>query len=228
MVNQHHPLTPGAQQMIPGQNAHDFFLAVQNGIAGMAVFQHYLPDVVHPVVQMEADQILGLADAPDRVGLEQQAAGPVSIEGCGNNDGFRWKFPQLHRKGALAQHQAADVHFQRPAHHVRLMAAEHDGLPLLEQQILLALGQGDHHLAGDGVRILPGLVEDFSFQHGQQIKQRHLLQHPGGDAGHIVTGNVRPGENAVQGTVLVGHRHRGDGRIGSEFVPGQAHGNPGA
>ena len=108
------------------------------------------------------------------------------------------------------------------------MAAEHDGLPLLEQQILLALGQGDHHLAGDGVRIFPGLVEDFSFQHGQQVKQRHLLQHPGGNAGHIVAGNIRPGENAVKGTVLVGYRHRGNGRIGSEFVPGQAHGNSGA
>ena len=98
MVNQHHPLTPGAEQMIPGQNADHFFLAVQNGIAGMAVLEHYLPDIVHPVVQMEADQIPGLADAPDRGGLEQQAAGPVRIEGRGNNDGFRGEFPQLRRK----------------------------------------------------------------------------------------------------------------------------------
>ena len=50
MVNQHHPFSPGPQQMIPGQNAHYFFLRVQNRVAGVAVFEHHLADIVHPVV----------------------------------------------------------------------------------------------------------------------------------------------------------------------------------
>ena len=153
--------------MIPGQNTHDFFLGVQNGVAGMPVFQHHLADIVHPVVQVEADHALGVADAPDRGRLEQEPAGPVGIEGCGNDDSLRGEVPQLRRQGRLAQHQTGHVHFQRPADHIRLVAAQDDGFLLLEQQILLILGQGDDHLAGDDVRIFPGLIEHPSFQHGQ-------------------------------------------------------------
>ena len=193
----------------------------------MAVFEDHLPDIVHPLVQMEAYQPLGVADAAHGGGLENQPGGPVGVEGSGNYAGFRGHIPQLLGDLRLAQHQAADVHFQSPADHVRLMAAKHNALLFLEQQILPALGQGNGHFTGNGVRVFSGLVEDPSFQNGQDIEQRHLIQHTGGDIGHVIIGNVRPGQNAVEGAVLVGHRNGGNGGVVLQLIPGSAHGDAG-
>ena len=65
---------------------------------------------------------------------------------------------QSRRAGSGRGAVDSDGRGQRPADHIRLVTAQNDGFLFLEQQILLILGQGDDHLAGDGVRIFSGLV----------------------------------------------------------------------
>ena len=228
VVNQNHLLAPGAEQMIPGQNANDLLVAVQNGIAGMTVFQHHIPHGIHPVIQMEADHVLGIADPLHRDGLENQPRRPEGVVGGGDDAGFRGHGAQFLGNFRLTQHQTADVQLQRPADHVRLVAAQHDALPGMEQQVLPALGQGDGDLPGDGVGVFPRVVENFALQDGDGVEQRHFLQHAGIGAGHVVVRNVRPGQNAVQRAVLVDHGNGGDGGVGLKFVPGAPHGHTAA
>ena len=128
----------------------------------------------------------------------------------------------------LAQHQAADPQLQRPPDHIRLMAAEHHGLGGGEQQILPALGQGDGHLAADGVGVLSGIVEHLALQHGEHVEQRHLLQVAVEHQVHVVAGHVLPGEHAIQRAVLVGHRQGGAFGVAGEQLPGPAQGDGGA
>ena len=228
MVNQNHLLAPGAEQMIPGQNAYDLFVGIQDGVAGVTVFQHHIPHGVHPVVQMEADHALGVADPPHGDGLENQPRRPERIVGGGNNAGLCGQGAQLLGNFRLTQHQTADVQLQRPTDHVRLVAAEHNALPGMEQQILPALGQGNRDLAGDGVGAFSRIVENFALQNGDGVEQRHLFQHAGIGAGHVVVGNVRPGQHAVQSAVLVDHGDGGDGGVSLELIPGTAHGHAAA
>ena len=98
----------------------------------------------------------------------------------------------------------------------------------MEQQILPALGQGDGDFAGDGVGVFPCVVEDFAFQNGDCVEQRHLFQHAGVGAGHVVVRDVRPGQNAVQRAVFVDHGDGGDGGVSLKFVPGASHGHAAA
>ena len=228
MVNQNHLLAPGAEQMIPGQNANDLFIAVENRVAGVAIPEHHIPHGVHPVVQMEADHALGVADPPHGDGLENQPRRPERIVGGGDNAGLGGQGAQLLRNLRLAQHQTADVQLQRPTDHVRLVAAQYDALPGMEQQILPALGQGDGDLPGDGVGVFPCVVENFALQDGDGVEQRYLLQHAAIGAGHVVVGNVRPGQHAVQSAVLVDHGNGGDGGVSLELIPGTAHGHAAA
>ena len=166
MVHQHHPFPSGAQQMIAGQNAHYLFMLVQNGIAGMAIFQHHFPDIVHPVVQVEANQTLCVADTAHRGGLKDQSGSSVGVKGCSDDTGLRGKIPKFHGQLRLAQHQTADIPFQSPADHIRLVTAQNNALLFLEQQILIALGQGNGYLSGHGVRVLSCFIENLSLQHG--------------------------------------------------------------
>ena len=97
-----------------------------------------------------------------------------------------------------------------------------------KQQIFPALGQGDGDFPRHGVRGLSGVVENFSFQHGQHVEKRHFLQGPGADLGHVVAGHVLPGEHSEQRAVVVDHRHGGNAFLLAENVPGPAHGHGGA
>ena len=107
------------------------------------------------------------------------------------------------------------------------MAAENDGVLPAPQQAFPALGQGDGHLAGDGIHLVPGIVEDLALQHGQNVKQRHVFQLRSGDQVHVVGGDVVLGEHSVQGAVLVGHRQGGNGGLTLEGFPGLGHGDVG-
>ena len=98
----------------------------------------------------------------------------------------------------------------------------------MEQQILPALGQGNRDLAGDGVGAFSRIVENFALQNGDGVEQRHLFQHAGIGAGHVVVRNVRPGQNAVQRAVLVDHGDGGNGGVGLKFVPCTSHGHAAA
>ena len=72
------------------------------------------------------------------------------------------------------------------------MTAQDDGIFGIKKQVFVALGQGDTDLAGNGVRIFSRLVEDLSFQHGQNVEKRHLIQHAKAAQGHIIAGDILP------------------------------------
>ena len=79
MVHQNHPLSAGAQQVIPAEDANHMLVFIQNGVAGEAVLQHDIPHIIHPVLQVEADQLPVVADTADGGGLEDQSGSPVGI-----------------------------------------------------------------------------------------------------------------------------------------------------
>ena len=209
VIHQNHPLFLGAQQMIPGHNAYNLLILVQNGVAGFPVLQHHLLGVVHPVIQMEAGDVLGAADPGDGGGLEDHPRCPVGIEGGGDDAGLGGVVPQLLGKLALAQHQHHHILIQRGLDHIRLVAADDDAVRAVEGQGAVALGQGDEHLAGDGVQQLTGFVEDFSLQNRQNIEQGHLIQMALGDKTHVVVHHTLPGEHTKQGAVIIGNGQGG-------------------
>ena len=227
VVHQHHPLPAGPQQMIPAEKAYDLLVPIQNGIAGFPVLQHGFLHIVHPVLQVEADQIVLPADPADGGGLEDHPGSPVGGVGGGDDAGGGGKGAQLLVQLRLAQDQGGDVHLQGPADHIRLMAAEDDGVLPAPQQALPALGQGNGDLAGDGIHLIPGIVEDLALQHGEHVEEGHIRQLGPGDQVHVVGGDIVLGEHTVKGAVLVGHRQGGNIGLGLENLPGLGHGNVG-
>ena len=105
------------------------------------------------------------------------------------------------------------------------MAAENHAVFPVEQQVLPALGQGDGNFPLDGVNVFPGLVEDLALQHREHVEQRHRLQHAQGNQGHIVAGDVLPGQHPIEGAVLVGHGQGGDVLLLLQHLPGPALGD---
>ena len=175
VVHQYDPLSSGTQQMVTGQNAHYFFLVVQNGIAMLSELQNLLLDLVQTVFQMEAHQILGAADTAGGRGLEQQTGSTVGIVGGGDDAGGGGKLAQLLVQLCLTQHQTVYVHLQSSADHIRLVAAQNDGIRLVKQQVFPALGQRDGDLAAEQVSAFTGFVEHLALQSGQNIEQRDLV-----------------------------------------------------
>ena len=226
VVHQHHALAPGAQQVIPGQSAHDFFVLVQHRVAAVAAFQHHLADVVDIVRQVEAHDLFIVAGPGDGTGLIDQPGHPAGLIGGGDDAGAPGVFQQVRVHLRLAQDQAADADVQGPADHIRLVAADDDVVRVAEQQVLAALGQGDDHVAGHGVDQVAAVVEQAALDDAEQVEQGHRL-HPGvGDSGHAVGGDVAGGQSAVQGAVLVDN---GDGGylLFPHDVPGPVHGDRG-
>ena len=78
-----HPLPPGAEQMILVQQTYNFFLFIQNGIAGGPLFQDNFLHIVHQVIQVEGNQTLPAADPADGGGVVNEAHRPVGIAGGG-------------------------------------------------------------------------------------------------------------------------------------------------
>ena len=208
MIHQHHPFSAGTQQVIPCQHAGDLFVFIQNGIAGVAVFEHLLPHLVHPIIQVEAHQLTGGADPSHRGRLEDQPCSTVGIVGGGDDAGPGFHLPQLLVQLSLTYHQTAHIHRKRPTDHIRLVTADHNGISALKQQVFPTLGQGNGNLTADGIGVFTGLVENFTLQHGKDIEQGYLLQKAGGDLLHIVPCHILTAEDAVKRAVLVGN---GDG-----------------
>ena len=227
VVHQHHTLAPGAQQMIPVHHTHNLVFFIQNGVAGFLMLQHFFLGKFHPVISMEHRDVLGPADPSDGGGLENQPGCPVGIEGCRDDTGFGGEIAQLLRQLRFTQHQAVDIHLQSLANQLRLVAADHDGIGSFPLDGFLAPGQGDDHIAEDGIGGLTGLVEDGAFQHGQHIKEGYFLQIAFGDQIHVVSSHMVAGEDAVEGSVLVGHRQGGN-ILFLHHIPGPAHSHCGA
>ena len=226
VVHQHHTLAPGAQQVIPGQGADDLFVLVQHRVAAVAALQHHLPHVVNIVRQMEADDVVSVAGAGDGDGLIDKTGHPAGIVGAGNDAGILSVCQQRLIYLRLAQDQAAYIGLQRPANHVRLVAAQDDMLPTVPQQILAALGQGNDHVAGNRVHQITGVVEDTALDDAQKIEQGQCLHAWLADGVHAVCGDVTGGEGPIQGAVLVDHGDGGDALL-PHNVPGPVHGDGG-
>ena len=174
---------------------------------------------------MEADDALGAADAAEGGGLENEPHGAVSIVGGGNDAGLGGDAPQFLGKLRLTEDQAVHIHFQSPADQLGLITAEHHGFCGVEQQIFPVLGQGDGHIAGNGINALAGLVEDLALQHIQKVKQRHLLQPARVYKAHVVICHILPAQHTEEGAVIIGH---GDGGRGfPQHLPCPVHGNGG-
>ena len=226
VVHQYHPLAAGLQQMETGQGTHHPFLLIQNGIGPEAAFQDGIPHVVDIVVQMEADQVLVLADAADGQRVIQQTYRPVSVIGSGDDTGGAVPGPQLRVDFGLTDDDADHAQLHCPPDHVRLVTADHDAVGVGEHQILPAGGQGDGDLAGDHVPKLLSLVEDLALQHRQQVENRHLPQPGIADGRHIVACHVSGGQHTEQRPILVGHRDDKD-LVLLHGLPGPADGGGG-
>ena len=225
VVHQHHLLPPGADQMVAGQGAHHPVLAVQNGIAAVAALQDHLLDVVDVVREVEGGNALPLGQPPHGDGLEDPADGAVAVVGGGDNAGAPRGLPQVVWQLRLAQNDAGHAERHRPAEHVRLVAADEDGVLLPEGGQLRGLGQGQDHLAGNGVDHLRRLPQGLSLQDAEDVEQGHLLQPGGLDGPHVIGGDVPGGHHAPQAALLVGDGHGGDMGVLLHSGPGPAHGH---
>ena len=70
-----------------------------------------------------------------------------------------------------------------------------------------------------------GSIEQGAFQNGQHIEKRHRIQYAAVRQGHIVAGDVHPGENTTESSILMGNGQGGNGHMGLEHIPGSAHGD---
>ena len=87
VVHQHHTLAPGAQQVIPGQRADNVLVLIQNGVGAETAFQNGVAYIVDVIVQMEAHEVMALADALDGQGVADKMHSPVGIVGRGDDAG---------------------------------------------------------------------------------------------------------------------------------------------
>ena len=175
VIHQNHLLPAGTQQVEPGQRSHHVLMLVQNGVGPEPAFQHGVPYVVNVVVQMEAHQIVALADALNGQGVADQMHGPVGVIGGGNDAGIRVHIQQLLLHLCLTDDDAGGVQLNGPADHIRLVAADNDGFRRGEQQVFPPGRQGNGHFAGNLVPNLTACVQHPAFQNGQQIVYRHVF-----------------------------------------------------
>ena len=197
VIHQNHPFPPGTQQMLPGENTHHPVGAIQNRVAVLLLFQNLLPDIVQTVLQMKGRQALGPADPPHRRGLENQPQRPVSVIRSHNHAGAAVLVQRHQRPGLrLADNQTIDLLFQRPGNHIRLIAAEDNGILPVEQQIFPALGQRNGHLSGNHISAASLIIEKPSLQHRKQIEHRHRPQIGAGNQTHIEAGHIILAEHA--------------------------------
>ena len=220
MVHQHHPFSPGTEQMIPGQKAYYLFAFIQNRIAGMTVLQHLLPDLVHPVFQMEGNDTVSTANTTDGGRLEDHPGSTVSIEGGGNNAGGSINIAQIFSRLCLAKNKTVHLHPDGAFDHIRLVAAQNNTLGILEQQVFPVLGQRNGNLSGYIVGSLSGCAHKLTLQHRKQVEQRNRLQKARIGHFHIVACHIFPGKHTIQGAIFVGNRQSGNGTIAHQLLPG--------
>ena len=219
VIHQNHPLSPGPQQVEAGQGAHNLLVFVQHRVAAVAAVQQGLFHVVYVIAEMEADNVLGLAQAHHRHRLIDQASGLPGVQRCGDDAGVPGNLRQLRRNIRLANDQAAHLGLQCGLDHLRLVPADQDALRAQHRPVGIAFGNGDLHLAGHGVGGLGKLIDQIALQHADQIEQRDIADLAFVHGAQVVGGHVAGGQHAVQGAVVV---EDGDG--GDLPVP---HGLPG-
>ena len=226
VVHQHDLLAAGTEQMEPGQRADNFVVLVQDGICAETALQHGVADIVHIVGEVEVHQILALADALNGRGMADQTHGLIGVIGGGDDAGVGLGVQQLLLHLCLADDDAVHVEVQRPLDHVGLIAADHNGVGVGEQQVLAAGGQCHGDRAADDVPQFALGVQNLALQHGQQIVNGDVADPCVPDGAHVISGHVAGGEHTIQGAVLVGHGQSGD-LLGLHGLPGAADGRGG-
>ena len=124
VIHQHHPLPPGTQQMEAGQGAYHLFILIQHRVAAVTAAEKSLLHIVYVIVEVEANDVLGLAQAHHRHRLINQAGGLPGVQGSGNDAGMPGNFRQLRSNVCLADNQTAHLGLQGGADHLRLVAAD--------------------------------------------------------------------------------------------------------
>ena len=196
--------------MIPRQGAHHFFLVVQHRIAAVAALQHHLPHVVYVVVQMEGDQPLRGAGTVNGRGLIDQPVHTAGVQRRGDDARLSRVLQPRRVHIRLAQDQAGYLLVQCPAYHVRLAAAQHDAVVVVEQQVFTVLGQRDGHGAADAVHHVAAVAHDPPLDNAQQVEQGDLIHPRVAHGVQAEGGDVAGGQHPVERPVLLDHGDGGD------------------
>ena len=162
VVNQHHALALGLNQMEARERADNLFIFVQNRIAAMAAAGDSFFDIVDKVGQMKRLQIVGAADTLDGNCLINHTRSLERVIRRDNDACVGWRAAQILRELCLTDNQAADIHFNGAARHFGLLATDDNGLLARKEQIRIVLRQGNAHLTADTVNQMAGLVDNFA------------------------------------------------------------------
>ena len=224
VVNQYHSLPPGAQQVEAGQSAYHMVVLVQNGVAAVTAFQKHLSHIIQIVAEMEGDDVLLLTDPGDGDRLIDDSGHPAGVQGSRDNAGGRLPFGPATFDLRLADDQAVYSLAQRCLDDLRLVAADEYAVPVNGGKVFKGLGQGDHHLAGDGVYIIAKLIDQLPLQNADQVKKGQLVDAAVVYGLHVERGDVAGGEHTIQTAVLVYDGHGCDLSL-AHCTPGQIHGD---
>ena len=177
VIHQHNPLAPGTQQVEAGQHPHHPLILVQNGVGTEAALQHPVLHIVDIVAQMKIDQVVVFTDMADRHGVADQPHHLIGVKWSRNHTGIRLLLQQFLLHLRLADDDAADIHLDGPANHIRLLAADHNALRMRKHQVLPVRRQSNGHRTRDGVFDLAAAVEHMALQHREKIVHWNILNH---------------------------------------------------
>lgn len=204
------------------------FVFIENGVVPVAALGNHLLDVVEEIVQMEALQPFPAANTIHGNGVVDEPGGAHGVKGRGDDARLRGNIAKLLGELRLADDEAADVFLHGTPHHLRLIAADDDGILAVEEQVFPGLGQGDAHFTGDHVHEIAVFVENLSLQHAQEVEHRNTLSLGAGGDLHVKVGDLRGGHHAEEVPLLVGDGDAGDIVVGLERLPGAGNGHAGS
>ena len=206
--------------MVAGQNTDYLFVRIQNRIAGFSVLQYQFLDLIHTILKMEAGQIFCSADTSDRSRLENQTGGSVGIIRCGYNAGCGRDIIELFIQLSSAENQTVYVHLQSITDNVRLIAADGDGVFSGEQGRGPAFRHCDNHFTGNCIGIFTDIVQYFSFNYRQNIKERNFFKNAGIGQFHVIACNIFSGQHAEETSVIVCNRNCRNTLLFPQNIPG--------
>ena len=194
VIHKYHTLSSRPHQMVSGEDSHNLIVFIQNRITGFPVFQHHFLYVIHLIRHMETYQIPGRADSADRGGLENESGCLIGIAGCIDDAGGCFDFLQLGCQFCPAENHAVYILFQSLPDHIGLIAADNDTVAARKYSGSSAFGNGKDDFTGYGIQIFACFVDDFPFQYGQNIEQRHFVQYTGIVQFHVVACDIFSGD----------------------------------
>ena len=100
---------------------------------------------------MAGGDLLPVGETAHGNGLEDAPHRPKAVVGGGDDAGVFDHGPDIVRELRLAENHTGHAELHRQPEHLRLTAADQDGLLLPEGGQLPGLGEGQDHLAGEGV-----------------------------------------------------------------------------